>query len=869
MSPRASRGRSVDGGGCARHARHVSPAPTHTARPGAVSLREVLARRGADRIVLFHSDHFEPWGRRGRTPPAEWRARGLDRVHRFAERMRALPHARRLGLFYLPELDIVAARDGVIGVPGDAFGIAPREPGDEAAIRAGFAALPADCGFDWQVHFHHERLTWNRRSRAHPFAEAFAVHDPALDRQRFDIGLAEALRRIRNDTGRALDRWFFVHGLWALNASDLDVCSITDEIARLKAAGCIGDFTFPAGRQHCDPPFDEPSLVRPVDAPKGYAAPTADPRPPHAGGADRFFIWASRDFHPDASLDFEAAPVAANFANPEPWAERLLLNAVQRGSTLYVKTHAHSLATFYFDQRSGRPGGQFPHEHDGVKRLVGMFEAAAAAVGGRLDHLTPSEVHDELVAEAAEAPSPWGYAEAGLSFPRAAIERAEAATFATLADRLERMGEEEGGLGAHFRALVERGRVIQPHEVELLNVVQRVVPPTMPIVALRSAVGVVPLALALGGREVVAIEGDRRRNAAQAAVADVVRGREPGIEHRFAMRKIAPAAVAPADVRGRCLLLTDMETALTGEGRAHLHTLFGEAAIVIFDAGRLHERRRGDEAASFGASVTGAGGRRAVPLLDLGDDARYFLLDNRPAGEAAGLAPASAADGAEALDREVLAFMAERFGRMGEEASGLYPYYVHRVRTKVGLPRYERALFRRLESRAAVFHAGIGIGTLTVALARAGVRCMGFEFDDRRFAAAADLKAALAPSPAYELRHGRFPAALRDDDRTRDATLLFTNVGRGWSDADLAAAVRAMRRFSSTVLDLRQFGWTRDRPDEREALATDLAAEGFVVQPLELDAHNCFYVELRPASRGKPAAGWLRRLLGGGRGRPD
>lgn len=223
-------------------------------------------------------------------------------------------------------------------------------------------------------------------------------------------------------------------------------------------------------------------------------------------------------------------------------------------------------------------------------------------------------------------------------------------------------------------------------------------------------------------------------------------------------------------------------------------------------------------------------------------------------------------------DREILAAMRERLQRLGQDESGFFRYYSGRVQAWQGLSGAERALYSHLRTRARVVHAGVGIGTLAVALARVGVPCLGFEQDERRYAAALDLKATVAPDAPYELRHGSFPAALRRGDRVRDATLLFTDFNYGWSDAQTEAAIVATRRFPRTILDLRQFGCLRDEPAERAALARRLEAGGLRLEELDLGVEGAFYVECRPVAG---PVGALRRwarsagLAGLKRGRID
>ncbi|MFW2831635.1 hypothetical protein [Sphingomonas sp. ID0503] len=586
---------------------------------------EILRRRGVDRIVYFHTDHFEPWRDDPGLTGADAFAASLDRVVRYSERVSERYYARRLTLHYLPKLAFQGRGDmaSMLHVEGDGIGIIRRTAEQDAAAAAAFAAMDPRQDFDLQVHFHHEALTYNTHyAQRKSLRRHHRENDVAVNRLRFDLGLAECLRRVRNDTGRALPQWFFVHGVWALNASDPEVCSITDEISRLKAAGGLGDFTFPAGRPHCDPSFDRPALVRPFDAVKCYARDRADPRAPGTiDPADRFFIWSSRVSHGDCSLDFFSEGVAANFRNIDAWASRLLLNGYQRGSTLYVKTHAHSVFPFYFTEESGRPAGMFPHERDEVARLIECFEDAAAAVGGHVAYLQASEVYAELM----RPPEPQavdGYVETSLTFPRAAIDRADATGLTVLRERIAGTGAEAAALAGHYEMLVARERIILPAEIEIANLVERMVPRDMTIVHHRSAAGILSNALASGGRRVRSVERSRKRVEVQQEIA-----RRLGSRLHVSHGRLE--ALKPGVLRGRALLLVDAGSPLDTVQMDAVISSFDTADLVILDVLRFGGRRQAAEIGPIVARLKSVDGRPAEPILDLGDDGKFYLIDNR------------------------------------------------------------------------------------------------------------------------------------------------------------------------------------------------------------------------------------------------
>jgi len=365
-------------------------------------LTEILKRRGVNRIVYFHTDHFEPWRALNGRSNNSYDPRNAEDIQAFGERTSALWYAKRLTLFYWPNFGRTLG-DGpsTMRVPGDPLAVNLRNEADDEICQGALKGLGRSTQHEFQVHYHHEFIAPNEMycSQYPEYAAYFG--DPANEKfhsPRYDLALALTLDQCRNDTGCALETWFFVHGMWALNASDLDVCTITDEIERLMRRGCLGDFTFPAGRSHCDPvTFKEPSLVRPVKAMKGYDSPAAQPAP--AWGArgrdkDRFFIWSDRMSTFDESLDYYSVNYHLKADDVAGWAQRLLEGSHVSDGTLYFKTHAHSMFRAYFE---GVENPYHPHEHPAVRELMDRVADALAGVGGTMEFLTASEIYDEFL----------------------------------------------------------------------------------------------------------------------------------------------------------------------------------------------------------------------------------------------------------------------------------------------------------------------------------------------------------------------------------------------------------------------------------------------------------------------------------------
>lgn len=291
------------------------------------ALGDILKRRGVSRVVHFHTDHFEPFGRDGTGALI-----GPSHAHAWCRRTARLPFAARASLFYLSHAFRIT--DPAAAAPTQV------EHADESEVLRGLEASARDV----HLHVHHEVWCTGPVTR-------WPV-DTALDTRRLTAFLPMFLAHLRAH-GLALgDDWAHVHGQWALQASDRAVCQVTDEVRVLLAHGCFGDFTFPAGRRHCNPTATRPFTVAPVDAPKGYDQPGAEQRVvgERAIAPGRLLIWSSDVGYEHSSLDAISDPTRGVTGVAERW----IAKSPVIGGVLFVKTHAHSLAERYWPEL-GRP----------------------------------------------------------------------------------------------------------------------------------------------------------------------------------------------------------------------------------------------------------------------------------------------------------------------------------------------------------------------------------------------------------------------------------------------------------------------------------------------------------------------------------
>ncbi len=362
-----------------------------------MDIGETLRRRGVRRLAYLHTDHFEPW----RHVPGreEDFARGIDDVEAFLRACEPLDFARRSTLFLKSNINFVVDKERSLyrAAPDDELGFVPRS---ETHKRIGRRMLRpiAQSAHETQLHLHHENFVWNGSLRDPGTRTYLATpHARSFDAARVELAVRLNLEILRRDADIELDRWFFVHGHWALNASDLDECTVVREIELLMRNGCAGDFTQPAGRPHVDSRVDEPYLVHPTARPKGYDSAAADPIAASGAAseaADRFFLWASKVTHRHASIDIHSPMTIKRAADPTSFGRVNAEDGFVLDGTLYVKTHGHSMQPAYWTEEGG---GRFPHAHPAIQaELRTLFDAADAA-GVEVSFITASEAYDAIV----------------------------------------------------------------------------------------------------------------------------------------------------------------------------------------------------------------------------------------------------------------------------------------------------------------------------------------------------------------------------------------------------------------------------------------------------------------------------------------
>lgn len=297
------------------------------------ALRDIRRRRGIRRVVHSHADHFEPEAVAKRLGAAADVALWLERCKPAVPTLFV-----KCPLGY--RLDVSAENGAALYLSST------------ADIEAGYLRTLVGLGVGIGLHVHHEAWTCNDLRREKLAAGQLEIHDDAiahdsqaLDYARMRAMTAGSLAWLREATGMALETWGFVHGCWAFGASDPEICKLQDELPLLYDLGCRSDYSFPAGRRYCDPPWDRPKWIRPASGIRAFEQPYADPR--DRADESRMLVWASRAGAWRCGLDTYTEDSRRLTESPDKIERYLALCPVING-TAYVKTCGHGMNQYYW-----------------------------------------------------------------------------------------------------------------------------------------------------------------------------------------------------------------------------------------------------------------------------------------------------------------------------------------------------------------------------------------------------------------------------------------------------------------------------------------------------------------------------------------
>jgi hypothetical protein len=356
-------------------------------------------RNNIKKIYYFHVDHFEP------TSLDNTRVVEDGVIDEFIDEMNKYDHSKKMSLFYRPTFTLCVndrrMRDDRFGVEGDFVSFLWDKNTDKSVELLSLIDSKSEFGFG--LHIHHEHFA-ECDSMSKQVRLMFVANDNSysMDRARLRLIFNKSKEFMLKSLSPETDEykqfesggWLFIHGKWALNCSDLRVCRMEDEIQLLKLHGCDGDFSFPAGRRHCDPYIKAPFTISPTRGFRTYDYMSSAPRPIYSGSNvmsdSRFFIWNSKLEHPASSLDSNSGPISDNLASHEDCLTTLLEGSVRIDDMLFVKTYAHSLEGRF---ERGQ-GGPYPLAHPNVLRMFDTLETLCIKNNVELNYVTASEVYN-------------------------------------------------------------------------------------------------------------------------------------------------------------------------------------------------------------------------------------------------------------------------------------------------------------------------------------------------------------------------------------------------------------------------------------------------------------------------------------------
>ena len=316
---------------------------------------DILASRGAKKFVHFHTDHWEPfagdWDRWG-----DDSEENAEAILTFMEETANNPFFDRMTLFYNHPLKTTTLSDAS-SETGDLLRFDLQRPFGWERYAYAIRKCASETNHEFQVHIHHEGVTSGDFFKFSHLDWPDGCSSHELDSSRLERMIEKTLSDFRGITNLHLSNWHFIHGLWALNASDTSVCNVVDEIEMLMRHGCVGDFTMPAGRRVVDSKIKYPHTVLVTNKSKGYDLPESEPRRigEDQGEEPRFLIWNQDIPFTHCSIDHYGSDEIKGALEDidgtnKIWAE----GAPIIGDVAFLKTHAHSMNRLYWNEDAER-----------------------------------------------------------------------------------------------------------------------------------------------------------------------------------------------------------------------------------------------------------------------------------------------------------------------------------------------------------------------------------------------------------------------------------------------------------------------------------------------------------------------------------
>lgn len=811
-------------------------------------LADILKQRNIREIRYFHTDHFEPWSKGVNTETAK----GVDV---FAKQSKQSRFAEKQSLFYhtfLPyRLDPQIVQQAQRGV--DAVVLGNRSDEQHRLSREAMMPIERDGKHEVHIHIHHEGFTRNTEEYSKELSRWVNSNSTAeMDANRLEKAIILTKEYIAHDIGRPIDRWAFVHGNWALNASDRTICWIESEIELLMKHGCFGDFTFPAGRGHCDPSHIlEPYTCLPVSKPKGYDTPDAAPitirRDMPAFSKDRFFIWNSAIKADFSSIDYYSEGNRERFKETTAFVKAWLEKSVVIDNVLYLKTHAHSMKWEYEIEKGTNP---IPHLYPDIKAIFDLLEVVCNSAAVEIKVITVNELMDSL--QKLTAPDQKQPTET-IKMP---LEAGIDALGEAMTAWLDGSEERNYSAGEFYKVRINGKRWLEDYELATVrHVLSRYDRATTVISEIGCGLGTLTFVLATLGYKVNGIEGDKRRADGANWLKDHAKARFPELARNYTIvHGFYPDVLTAGFIEeGKTNLL--ISTNLIHTFSANNQERILRSALMfdkfIMDSSRFGVNRTQGVASS---SIEHALQRRCSRGETIFAEGSVSLVEYTPRNA---LEPAIDSTN---VSLQLLPEVFELAVTVGKQwltelqAQGAKDNFIEDKLSRQVIDKRESSVCQQFcklfdPATTRIIEVGSACGALALLLAAQGFEVIGFEGSVRRCKGADQLRAAWStqfPNKPVNLSFvpQLFPKAYDDAlARTEKRTvLLATNIVGTYSAENQARLLAAAATFSDVVIDLGRFGINRDSQDQRAALLHAMASTHFeAVSPLYLNPPNEFW----------------------------
>jgi 16S rRNA A1518/A1519 N6-dimethyltransferase RsmA/KsgA/DIM1 with predicted DNA glycosylase/AP lyase activity len=793
------------------------------------ALVSILKNRNISRVCYFHTDHFEPWSN-------GINADSIRAVEHFHELTKKNIYTKKLSLFYMISLPYILKKsDSESGWfnKNDKVGFAIRS--DESIHLAGSVIQPLEqiLGNEIHLHIHHER--WTKNSEMYdPIVHRWVNENSSLEQDslRLDLGVGVARAYMEAELGRPFNHWAFVHGNWALNGSDSTICQIEDEINILSKHGCWGDFTFPAGRGHCDPiTLQEPYTCSPIKELRAYDTENANILPvSDKKNSNSFFIWNSKIKANHSSLDYYYEPNCKLFKQPKTMVEAWLEGSFEKDGVLYVKTHSHSMKTEY---RMHESGSVTPHCHPDVMGVFDLLERVLERAKIPLELLTVNDVRarlaPNLITDSANV-KPTFSAIIKTEDHKKILNELNTRIKKIFIQWLSDDPEHNKKIANDYYLVRFSGeKVISEYEQKIIEYICKNFPVKDVVIhEVGIGLGTLTASLAYFGYEVIGYESEAGRATAAEYIRDELKLINPLINYKV-IKEYFPDAlnINTSHSKKQILVTTNIINTFSAENQERLIKAATIFDGFIFDVSRFGVNRADGDSAEF-MDIISAIFSIKDEIYNNAGELIYFLTKNLYSDnlkrDNVGLPTLlkSQPMTGEIIDT-VIALSAEFYNSIAvsEPRDSLYE---SKNTNQQFLTSYELVLLKYIvdnyTSNGNVFYEiGAGMGCFSIALSALGFEVRSYEGDTKRFNMSKHFLEYLSNKLDLEkiyFFNKFFPNGLKISDLSleKNNILISTNIVNSFTSANQDYIIKTLAFFNEAIIDLGRFGINRNSEAE-------------------------------------------------------